>query len=84
MDFQVVVLAGGTSKNLVPLVSKDVPKALLPVGNRPVVSYVLDLLEQSNLKDIIVVVGGEDAAVKVDGWISSAYVDRLRVEVLET
>lgn len=34
---------------------QEVPKALLPVGNRPVVSYVLDLLEQSNLKDIIVV-----------------------------
>ncbi|KMT14645.1 hypothetical protein BVRB_4g074130 [Beta vulgaris subsp. vulgaris] len=82
MDFQVVVLAGGTSKKLIPLVSKEVPKALLPVGNRPVVSYVLDLLEQSNLKDIIVVVGGADAAVKVGGWISSAYVDRLRVEVV--
>ncbi|KNA24342.1 hypothetical protein SOVF_016420 [Spinacia oleracea] len=82
MDFQVVVLAGGTSKNLVPLVSKEVPKALLPVGNRPLVSYVLDLLEQSNLKDIIVVVGGADAAVKVGAWISSAYVDRLRVEVV--
>lgn len=77
-----VVLAGGTSKNLIPLVSKEVPKALLPVGNRPVVSYVLDLLEQSNLKDIIVVVGGEDAAVKVGGWISSAYLDRLHVEVV--
>ncbi|CAO2837424.1 unnamed protein product [Amaranthus hypochondriacus] len=82
MDFQVVVLAGGTSKNLVPLVSKEVPKALLPVGNRPVLSYILDLLEQSNLKDIIVVVGGENAAVKVEGWISRAYVDRLRVEVV--
>lgn len=92
MDFQVVVLAGGFSKKLVPLVSKvslwfpnfisgaerlpfslrirfsiihsigrlppwlqEVPKALLPVANRPVLSYVLDLLEQSNLKDLIVV-----------------------------
>ncbi|XP_052201361.1 uncharacterized protein LOC127807503 isoform X2 [Diospyros lotus] len=81
MDFQVVVLAGGTSKNLVPLVSEEVPKALLPVANRPVLSYVLDLLEQSNLKDLIVVVEGEDAAVRVGGWISSAYVDRLHVEV---
>lgn len=88
MDFQVVVLAGGTSKNLVPLVSKvplslseltrslssfisslssvpfnqttrlipqEIPKALLPVANRPVLSYVLELLELSNLKDLIVV-----------------------------
>ncbi|KAG5222984.1 hypothetical protein OIU76_020335 [Salix suchowensis] len=81
MDFQVVVLAGGTSKNLLPLVSKEVPKALLPVANRPVLSYVLEQLELSNLKDLIVVVEGEDAAIHVGGWISNAYVDRLHVEV---
>ncbi|KAL0735494.1 hypothetical protein Bca4012_011704 [Brassica carinata] len=81
MDFQVVILAGGFSSNLVPLVSKEVPKALLPVANRPVLSYVLHLLESSNLKDLIVVVEGEDAALKVGGWISSACVDRLHVEV---
>lgn len=90
-----VVLAGGFSKTLVPLVSKvhkfslkhtqtyynkliccspfwvlwivtmeslkskfwlqEMPKALLPVANRPVLSYVLELLEQNNLKDLIVV-----------------------------
>ncbi|XP_058107377.1 uncharacterized protein LOC131250961 isoform X4 [Magnolia sinica] len=81
MDFQVVVLAGGTSKNLHPIVSKEVPKALLPVANRPVLSYVLELLESSNLKDLIVVVEGEDAALRIGGWISAAYVDRLSVEV---
>ncbi|KAL9333853.1 hypothetical protein Peur_073992 [Populus x canadensis] len=81
MDFQVVVLAGGTCKKLLPLVSKDVPKALLPVANRPVLSYVLEQLELSNLKDLIVVVEGEDAALHVGGWISNAYVDRLHVEV---
>ncbi|XP_068662946.1 uncharacterized protein [Aristolochia californica] len=83
MEFQVVVLAGGTSKNLVPLVSKDVPKALLPVANRPVLSYVLELLESSNLRDLIVVVEGQDNAVRIGGWISSAYVDRLHVEVAD-
>ncbi|KAF9596260.1 hypothetical protein IFM89_008423 [Coptis chinensis] len=81
MDFQVVVLAGGTSKHLVPIVSKEVPNPLLPVANRPVLSYVLELLEASNLKDLIVVVEGQDAAAAVGGWISSAYVDRLHVEV---
>ncbi|KAK6936922.1 Nucleotidyl transferase domain [Dillenia turbinata] len=81
MDFQVVVLAGGTSKKLLPLVSKDVPKALLPVANRPVLSYVLELLELSNLKNLIVVVEGKEAAVLVGNWISAAYVDRLHVEV---
>ncbi|XP_031493619.1 uncharacterized protein LOC116259820 [Nymphaea colorata] len=81
MDFQVVVLAGGNSKELAPLVSKDVPDALLPVANRPVLSFVLELLEASNLKDLIVVVEGKDAALKVGGWISGAYADRLNVEV---
>ncbi|CAN1250018.1 Translation initiation factor eIF-2B subunit gamma, partial [Linum perenne] len=80
MDFQVVVLAGGTSKELVPLVSKELPKALLPVANRPLISYVLEQLELSNLKDLIVVVEGEDAALRVSGWISVAYGDR-HVEV---
>ncbi|GLT66932.1 hypothetical protein SLA2020_392720 [Shorea laevis] len=65
MDFQVVVLAGGTSKNLVPLVSKEVPKDCF-----------------RNLKDLIVVVEGKDAALHVGGWISGAYVDRLHVEVV--
>ncbi|CAA2990671.1 translation initiation factor eIF-2B subunit gamma-like [Olea europaea var. sylvestris] len=81
MDFQVVVLAGGFSKSLVPLVSKKVPKALLPVANRPVLSYVIDLLEQKNLKDLIVVVEGETAAHSVSAWISGTYIDRLHVEV---
>ena len=34
---------------------QEVPKALLPVANRPVLSYVLEQLELSNLKDLIVV-----------------------------
>ncbi|XP_062228883.1 uncharacterized protein LOC133926797 [Phragmites australis] len=82
MDFQVVVLAGGTSEKLSPLASRDVPKSLLPVANRPVLSYVLDLLEASDLKDLIVVVEGQEAARLVGAWVSSAYVDRLRVEVV--
>ncbi|CAA6675118.1 unnamed protein product [Spirodela intermedia] len=84
MDFQVVVLAGGTSRDLAPLVSRELPKALLPVAERPVLSYVLDLLEDSNLKDIIVVVEEEDPEVttRIGSWVSSAYADRLNVEVL--
>ncbi|XVE59871.1 hypothetical protein DITRI_Ditri05aG0082000 [Diplodiscus trichospermus] len=81
MDFQVVVLAGGNSKNLTPLVSKEVPKPLLPIANRPVLYYVLHQLEQSNLKDLIVVVEGEDAALLVGSWIFGTFVDRLHVEI---
>ncbi|KAL6564931.1 hypothetical protein OROMI_016381 [Orobanche minor] len=83
MDFQVVILAGGFSKTLVPLVSKEVPKALLPVANRPVLSYVLELLEQNDLKNAIVVVEGEGAALLISSWISSTFVDRLNVEITD-
>ncbi|XP_078445373.1 transferases/nucleotidyltransferase [Wolffia australiana] len=83
MDFQVVVLAGDTAGDLVPLVSEELPKALLPVADRPVLSYVLDLLEDSNLKDIFVVLDGDnpEVATRIGSWISSAYADRLNVEV---
>ncbi|KAJ3692263.1 hypothetical protein LUZ60_012613 [Juncus effusus] len=81
MDFQVVVLAGGATDKLSPLVSQEVPKAMLPVANKPVLSYVLDLLESSNLKNIIVVVESEEAEVCVGQWVSVAYLDRLHVEV---
>ncbi len=81
MNFQVVVLAGGLSKTMYPLVSKDVPKALLPVGNRPLLSYVLELVEASNIKDIIVVVSGDDAAMCVGNWVTEAFHERLHVKV---
>ncbi|KAJ3686172.1 hypothetical protein LUZ61_015336 [Rhynchospora tenuis] len=84
MDFQVVVLAGGTSDKLSPLVSKELPKALLPVANKPLLSYPLELLEASNLKNIIVVVEGDEAATQVESWLSVAYMDRLNVEVVKT
>ncbi|KAK7359247.1 hypothetical protein VNO77_01200 [Canavalia gladiata] len=83
MDFQVVVLGGGVSKKLLPLVSQELPNALLPVANRPVLSYVLEYLELSNLKDLIVVVEGEEAALHVGAWISGAYADRLHVQVAD-
>ncbi|EFJ29631.1 hypothetical protein SELMODRAFT_440774 [Selaginella moellendorffii] len=80
-EYQVVVVAGGSSKDLFPLVSKDVPKALLPIGNRPLLSYVLDLLEDSNLNNVSVVVAGHESGVRVGSWIAEAYHDRLQVEV---
>ncbi|KAL3689175.1 hypothetical protein R1sor_015484 [Riccia sorocarpa] len=84
MSFQVVVLAGGggLSKELFPLVTKDLPKALLPVGNRPLISYLVELLEASYIKDLLVVVASEEAATLVENFISSAFYDRLRVEVV--
>ncbi|PTQ38536.1 hypothetical protein MARPO_0050s0012 [Marchantia polymorpha] len=73
MNFQGVVLAGGGGLS----------KALLPVENRPLISYVLELMEASNIKDVIVVVAGDETATQVlENWISNAFDDRLNVEVV--
>ncbi|KAK8926318.1 hypothetical protein KSP39_PZI018089 [Platanthera zijinensis] len=80
-DIYVVVCTKKKMLTLSSYVSREIPKPLLPVANRPVLSYVLELLEANNLKDLIVVVKGKDAALQVGGWISGAYVDRLHVEV---
>ncbi|RWW73827.1 hypothetical protein BHE74_00018261, partial [Ensete ventricosum] len=74
--------------------SQEIPKALLPVANRPVLSYVLELLEASNLKDLIVVSSfsppillSENLTVRCLGWLRekmlhSALVDGYRVLTL--
>lgn len=53
---QAVILAAGEGKRLRPL-TRSRPKALIPVGNVPVMDYVIDALLASGIRDIIVVVG---------------------------
>ena len=56
-SFQVVILAGGECKRLYPLTSvqSGLPKALLPVGNRPLISYPLKNLVEGGIKNALVV-----------------------------
>lgn len=53
--YQAVILAGGEEKNLFPLTSGGMIKALLPIANQPLLSYPLRTLEQAGLKSVIVV-----------------------------
>ncbi|WXG43043.1 MAG: NDP-sugar synthase [Promethearchaeati archaeon SRVP18_Atabeyarchaeia-1] len=53
---QGVVLAAGTGTRIMPL-TETIPKALLPIANRPILEYVLDSLERAGLKEIVVVTG---------------------------
>lgn len=47
-EFEPVILAGGFGSRLGVLVEEvSTPKALLPVANRPLLSYQLDLLEKA-------------------------------------
>ncbi|MDO5846492.1 MAG: sugar phosphate nucleotidyltransferase [Methanocorpusculum sp.] len=53
---QALILAGGEGTRLRPL-TKNRPKVLLPVGNKPILGYVLDAVVKAGIRDITVVVG---------------------------
>ena len=50
-----VLLAGGVGTSLHPLTSAGTPKALLSVGNQPLISFPLKTLEQGGVTQTIVV-----------------------------
>ena len=51
-----VILAAGEGRRLRPLTG-NMGKGMLPVGNRPILSYVLESLSKVNIRDIVLVVG---------------------------
>lgn len=53
---EAVVLAGGEGTRLRPL-TKNRPKPMLPVANRPVIEYVLDALVDAQVRRAVIVVG---------------------------
>lgn len=50
-----VIMAGGEGTRLRPLTSNQ-PKPMLPMGNRPMMQHVVDLLRQHGFTDIVVTV----------------------------
>lgn len=53
---QAVILAAGEGRRLRPL-TRSRPKALIPVGNVPIINYVVEALLSCGIRDITVVVG---------------------------
>ncbi len=54
-----VILTGGRATRLQPL-SLELPKALVPVLNRPLIAYALDRLSEAGVSEVFVVVGPDD------------------------
>ncbi|XP_008164948.2 translation initiation factor eIF2B subunit gamma isoform X2 [Chrysemys picta bellii] len=54
MEFQAVVMAAGGGSRMMDLTS-SIPKPLLPVGNKPLIWYPLNLLERIGFEEVIVV-----------------------------
>lgn len=53
---QAVILAAGEGRRLRPL-THAMPKAMVPVANRPILEYIVRALEKNGIREIIVVVG---------------------------
>jgi UDP-N-acetylglucosamine diphosphorylase/glucosamine-1-phosphate N-acetyltransferase len=53
---QAVILAAGEGKRVRPL-TRNRPKAMIPVTNRPIIEYVIEALLKNGIREIIVVVG---------------------------
>jgi len=60
MGLKGVVLAGGTGSRLRPL-TQVTNKHLLPVYDRPMVYYPIQMLVDAGIRDVMVVTGGESA-----------------------
>ena len=53
---QAVVLAAGKGERLYPLTSLR-PKVMLPIGNKPILEYVIEALVANDVRDIVMVIG---------------------------
>jgi len=51
-----VILAAGEGNRLRPF-TEDMPKVMLPVGNKPIIEYLIESLRKCGIREIILVVG---------------------------
>ena len=53
---QAVILAGGKGKRLLPL-TKKIPKPLTPVNGRPFLEYLIVLLKENGIEEVVLLLG---------------------------
>lgn len=59
-DLKGIILAGGLGTRLLPL-TKITNKHLLPIYNKPMIYYPINLLVEAGIRDILIVTGGPHA-----------------------
>ncbi|KAJ1619471.1 nucleotide-diphospho-sugar transferase [Pavlovales sp. CCMP2436] len=80
MDITPVILAGGHGERLLPL-TKDVPKALLPVANRPLISLPLGHLEKCGFRSAVVVTV-ESIAAQMKAFLAEKHSGTIHVDLV--
>jgi len=82
-EFQAVILAGYGSR-MYPLTEEDsLPKALLPIANKPLLYYQLQWLVKAGIQDVIVTCH-KDIAQKINVYLNTIYdvFNEIKVEVV--
>lgn len=51
-----VITAGGYATRFLPI-TKAVPKEMMPLGDRPVIHYILEELQSAGIKDVLILIG---------------------------
>jgi UDP-N-acetylglucosamine diphosphorylase/glucosamine-1-phosphate N-acetyltransferase len=60
---QAIVLAAGRGERLYPLTTLR-PKVMLPIGNKPILQYVIEALVANDIRNIVIVVGYQQEKVQ--------------------
>ena len=69
---KIILLCGGKGKRLYPL-TNDIPKPLLEIREKPILSYIIDHLAKFDLHDLIIATGYR--AEKISAFVQENYPD---------
>jgi len=56
MNFMGIILAAGKGSRIYPF-SNNFPKPVLPIANKPIIQYQIELMAKMGIKEIIIVIG---------------------------
>jgi len=76
-EFQAIILAGGPGGRMYPLTT-EIAKPLLPIANRPMLSYQLEFLSRSGFTDVIVI-AQESASEQLTNFVEEVYEGEIKV-----
>ncbi|KAJ1978853.1 Translation initiation factor eIF-2B subunit gamma [Dimargaris cristalligena] len=81
LEFQAIILAGNQG-NIYPLAADDnLPKALLPIANRPMIAYPLQWLEATGIQNIIVAICSSSEA-KLTHYLRNVYEGSAHIDIV--
>ncbi len=58
-----VIVAAGLGTRFLPI-TKSIPKEMLPVGNRPVLQYIVEEMADSGIEEIMIVISKGKEIIK--------------------